>query len=57
MPASFPHGHGPCAAAAPVLVAGRRTYQAVGFVVADEEPHRSFGHDLVGQKWVLDLCG
>ena len=21
----------------------------------DEEPHHSFGHDLVGQNWVLDL--
>ncbi|MEW2295186.1 GNAT family N-acetyltransferase [Streptomyces sp. NPDC006743] len=38
-----------------VLVAARRIYRAFGFVLAEEEPHHSFGHDLVGQNWTLDL--
>ncbi|MFD0250931.1 GNAT family N-acetyltransferase [Streptomyces sp. NPDC127113] len=38
-----------------VLVAARKIYQRFGFRLADEEPHHSFGHDLVGQNWVLDL--
>jgi len=38
-----------------VLVAARRIYQAAGFTLAGEEHHRSFGHDLVGQNWTLDL--
>jgi DNA-binding MarR family transcriptional regulator/GNAT superfamily N-acetyltransferase len=39
-----------------VLVAARRIYQAAGFVLAEEEHHHSFGHDLVGQNWTLDLA-
>ncbi|WP_020127292.1 hypothetical protein [Streptomyces sp. 303MFCol5.2] len=25
------------------------------FLVADEDPHHGFGHDLVSQNWTLDL--
>jgi GNAT superfamily N-acetyltransferase len=38
-----------------VLVAARRVYLATGFALAEEEPHHSFGHDLVGQVYELDL--
>lgn len=38
-----------------VLTSARRIYQAYGFVLTDEERHHSFGHDLVGQNWTLDL--
>ena len=38
-----------------VLVSARRIYQAVGFRLTHEERHRSFGHDLVGQTWEIDL--
>ena len=38
-----------------VLVSARRIYESYGFALAEEEPHHSFGHDLVGQIWVLDL--
>ncbi|MEY2400091.1 MAG: hypothetical protein QOJ08_202 [Ilumatobacteraceae bacterium] len=38
-----------------VLVSARQIYQAAGFVLAEEERHHSFGHDLAGQNWTLDL--
>ncbi|MGW3649359.1 GNAT family N-acetyltransferase [Streptomyces sp. NPDC000878] len=40
-----------------VLTAARHVYQRHGFVLATEKPHRSFGKDLVGQDWRLDLHG
>ncbi|AKS35018.1 GNAT family N-acetyltransferase [Mycolicibacterium goodii] len=38
-----------------VLTSARKIYQAAGFQLVDEERHHSFGHNLTGQNWVLDL--
>jgi DNA-binding MarR family transcriptional regulator/GNAT superfamily N-acetyltransferase len=38
-----------------ILVSARRIYQAAGFTLVAEEKHHSFGHDLVGQNWGLEL--
>jgi len=38
-----------------VLTSARQIYEAVGFQLVEEERHHSFGHDLVGQNWELDL--
>ena len=37
------------------LVAARRVYLAHGFALTAEEPHRSFGADLIAQTYELDL--
>jgi DNA-binding MarR family transcriptional regulator/N-acetylglutamate synthase-like GNAT family acetyltransferase len=38
-----------------VLLAARHIYQKAGFTLIEEEPHHSFGHDLVGETWELPL--
>jgi DNA-binding MarR family transcriptional regulator/GNAT superfamily N-acetyltransferase len=38
-----------------VLVAACGIYQAAGFRLVKEEAHHSFGQDLVGQTWNIDL--
>ncbi|MEH2503474.1 MULTISPECIES: bifunctional helix-turn-helix transcriptional regulator/GNAT family N-acetyltransferase [unclassified Bradyrhizobium] len=38
-----------------ILVAARGIYQAAGFRRVNEEPHHSFGVDLVGETWELEL--
>jgi DNA-binding MarR family transcriptional regulator/predicted GNAT family acetyltransferase len=38
-----------------ILVAARKIYQDEGFVRVASAPHRSFGVDLVGETWELEL--
>jgi N-acetylglutamate synthase-like GNAT family acetyltransferase len=39
------------------LAAARHIYLSRGFRLVEEEPHRSFGADLIGQVYELDLAG
>lgn len=38
-----------------VLVSARRIYESFGFALTEQQPHHSFGHDLIGQTWTLEL--
>jgi DNA-binding MarR family transcriptional regulator/N-acetylglutamate synthase-like GNAT family acetyltransferase len=38
-----------------VLVSARNIYQKAGFQIVAQEPHLSFGHDLIGETWELSL--
>jgi DNA-binding MarR family transcriptional regulator/ribosomal protein S18 acetylase RimI-like enzyme len=37
------------------LYAARHLYEKVGFQLVEQEPHHSYGHDLVGENWELNL--
>lgn len=39
-----------------VLSDARRVYERAGFALVEEEPHNSFGQDLVGQIWRLGVA-
>lgn len=38
-----------------VLVAARKLYETVGFTLVRSEAHHSFGKDLVGEFWEMEL--
>ena len=38
-----------------ILASARKIYQSAGFTLTEENPLRSFGKDLVGQSWTLEL--
>ncbi|HZY75863.1 MAG TPA: GNAT family N-acetyltransferase [Jatrophihabitantaceae bacterium] len=38
------------------LAAARKIYLAAGFTLVEQEPHHSFGVDLIGQEYELDLA-
>lgn len=38
-----------------ILLAARSIYQKAGFELVASEPHHSFGRDLVGETWRLEL--
>lgn len=38
-----------------ILTAARRIYETAGFTLVGSEKHQSFGHDLVGETWALEL--
>ncbi|HEX4021084.1 MAG TPA: helix-turn-helix domain-containing GNAT family N-acetyltransferase [Acidobacteriaceae bacterium] len=38
-----------------ILTSAHHIYKRAGFRLVKEEPHHSFGHDLIGQEWELEL--
>lgn len=38
-----------------VLVTARKIYKNAGFQLVGQEPHHSYGHDLIGETWELPL--